>query len=142
MGTEVLWYKNIGFGFVNAERQMGEYVATWAGCMKRNLSWTDRSSIRSWKRHRDLLDVAEAVHLLLAEEFSVIQDEVKWSYGRLTSWCWVVIEKLIVAQLANKFSAFYGTRIFITLFARSFHWCPSGSCNSAHTLPAHFLKMN
>jgi hypothetical protein len=28
MGTEVLWYKNIGFGFVNAERQMGEYVAT------------------------------------------------------------------------------------------------------------------
>jgi len=33
-----------------------------------------------------------------------------------------VIEKLIVAQLVKKFSVFYETRRFITVFLRTCHW--------------------
>jgi hypothetical protein len=34
----------------------------------------------------------------------------------------VPLEKLIVVQLVNKFSAFYGTRNFTTAFTRARHW--------------------
>jgi hypothetical protein len=33
-----------------------------------------------------------------------------------------VLEKLTVTQLLKKFTAFYGTRRFITVFTRSRHW--------------------
>jgi hypothetical protein len=35
---------------------------------------------------------------------------------RLTLYSRALLEKLIVAQLAKKFPAFYGTRMFITVF--------------------------
>jgi len=34
----------------------------------------------------------------------------------------VLLEDLIVTQLVKKFSVFYGTRTFITMFARDRHW--------------------
>jgi len=37
----------------------------------------------------------------------------------LISWSNVLLEKLIVTQLLEKFSAFYGTRKFITVFTRT-----------------------
>jgi hypothetical protein len=38
----------------------------------------------------------------------------------LASWNRVLLEKLTVSQLAKKFPALYGTRMFITAFTRSF----------------------
>jgi hypothetical protein len=40
----------------------------------------------------------------------------------LPPWRRVLLEKLIVAQLVNKFSVFYGIRSFITVFTRARHW--------------------
>jgi hypothetical protein len=40
----------------------------------------------------------------------------------LTSWSRVLLEKLIITQLVKKFATFYGTRKFITIFARAQHW--------------------
>jgi hypothetical protein len=37
----------------------------------------------------------------------------------------VLLEKLIVSQLVKKFLAFYGSRKFITVFARARHWAVS-----------------
>jgi len=42
----------------------------------------------------------------------------------LTPWS-RVLEKMIVTQLVKKFTAFYGTRRFITVFTRLHHWSPS-----------------
>jgi hypothetical protein len=41
---------------------------------------------------------------------------------RLTPWSRVLLEKLIVAHPVDKFSSFYETRKFITVFTRSRHW--------------------
>jgi hypothetical protein len=41
---------------------------------------------------------------------------------KLTSRFSVFLEKLTVAQLLKKFSAFYGNRKFITLFIRGMDW--------------------
>jgi hypothetical protein len=38
------------------------------------------------------------------------------------SWSWALLEKLPLVQLLKKFSAFYGTRRFITVFTRALHW--------------------
>jgi hypothetical protein len=38
---------------------------------------------------------------------------------KLTAWNAVLLEKLIVTQLVEKFSAFYGTRRFITELTRA-----------------------
>jgi len=46
-------------------------------------------------------------------EFSALQ--------HLTPQCRVLIEKITVAQLAKKSSAFYGTHRFITMFTRAHH---------------------
>jgi hypothetical protein len=37
-------------------------------------------------------------------------------------WSRVILKKLIVTQLANKFHAFYGTRRFIIVFTKARHW--------------------
>jgi hypothetical protein len=39
-----------------------------------------------------------------------------------TSCSWMLIEKLICAQLLKKFPAFYKTRWLITMFVRAHHW--------------------
>jgi hypothetical protein len=43
----------------------------------------------------------------------------------LIPWSRVIFRKLIVAQLAKKFRAFYGTRSFITVFQGDRHWSQS-----------------
>jgi hypothetical protein len=40
---------------------------------------------------------------------------------KLTPWKRVLLEKLIITQLAKKFPAFYGTQRFITIFTRIHH---------------------
>jgi len=45
----------------------------------------------------------------------------------LTPWGRVLFEKIIVTQLANKFSTFYETQRFITLFTRAHHWSLSSA---------------
>jgi len=42
--------------------------------------------------------------------------------NRSTTRIQVLLEKLTVTQLVKKFSAFYGTRRFITVFTRARHW--------------------
>jgi hypothetical protein len=44
------------------------------------------------------------------------------SAASTTPWSIVLLETLIVTQLVKKFSAFYGTRKFITVFTRARHW--------------------
>jgi hypothetical protein len=39
-----------------------------------------------------------------------------------TPWNRIILEKLIVAKLVKKFPAFYGTRLFITMFTTARHW--------------------
>jgi len=34
----------------------------------------------------------------------------------------LLLEKQIVTQLVSNFSAFYGTRRFITMFTKALHW--------------------
>jgi len=43
-------------------------------------------------------------------------------YNQLTPWSRVLLEKLTVTQLIKKFLAFYGTRMFITVFKRAGHF--------------------
>jgi hypothetical protein len=45
----------------------------------------------------------------------------KWDRMMLTPWSRGLLEKLTVSQLVKKFSAFYGTRRFITAFTRARH---------------------
>jgi hypothetical protein len=40
----------------------------------------------------------------------------------LTPWCRILFEELIITQLVKKYSAFYGTRKFITVFTQARHW--------------------
>jgi len=42
--------------------------------------------------------------------------------NKLTPWFKFILETLIVAQLAKKFSAFYGLPRFITVFTTARHW--------------------
>jgi len=60
----------------------------------------------------------------------------------LTPWT-RVLEKLIVTQLVEKFSAFYEARKFITVFTRSCHWSLSWSkwiqSTSSHTLSLRYI---
>jgi hypothetical protein len=51
-----------------------------------------------------------------------------------------LLEKLPVAQLLNNFSTFYGTRRFITVFARTLHWPPSWA-RSVRSIPPHTLTL-
>jgi hypothetical protein len=45
----------------------------------------------------------------------------------ITPWCKVLPEKITCPQLAKRFSAFYGTRRFITTFTSVLHVSPSPS---------------
>jgi len=47
-----------------------------------------------------------------------------------------VLEKLIVTQLVKRFPAFYGTRRFITVFARARHW-PLSCSRCIQSTPSH-----
>jgi len=47
--------------------------------------------------------------------------------SKLTPWSRALPEQLIVNQLVKKFSDFYGTRRFISVFKRARHW--SLSCD-------------
>jgi hypothetical protein len=38
------------------------------------------------------------------------------------SWSWALHEKLLIVQLLQNFTAFYGTRKFITVFTKALHW--------------------
>jgi hypothetical protein len=51
-------------------------------------------------------------------------DRVHWGNDSTVSmeYNWVLLEKLPVAQLLKNFPTFYGTRKFITVFARALHW--------------------
>ena len=60
----------------------------------------------------------------------------------LTPWCRVLLEKLTGLQLVKKFSAFYGTRSFITAFKRPATYpYPEPARPSPH-FPSQFLKIN
>jgi hypothetical protein len=48
----------------------------------------------------------------------------------------VLFENMIVAQLAKTFPAFYGTRMWITMFARARHW----ALYRYSSLPPHFFN--
>jgi hypothetical protein len=52
----------------------------------------------------------------------------------------VLLEKLTVAQLVNKFSAFYGTRMFITVFTRARHWSISWA-RWIQSSPSHAVSL-
>jgi hypothetical protein len=57
---------------------------------------------------------------------------------KLTPWSAVLLQKLTVTQLVEKFSAFYGTRRFISLFTRSHHcflsWARWIQSTTSHTI--------
>jgi hypothetical protein len=60
--------------------------------------------------------------------------------NQLTSWDRVLIENLTVTQLVKKLPAFYGTRIFITLFTTARHWSlPWVSC--IQSTPSHSASL-
>jgi len=40
----------------------------------------------------------------------------------LSPWSRVFLERLVTPQIVKKFTTFYGTRRFITLFTRACHW--------------------
>jgi hypothetical protein len=48
---------------------------------------------------------------------------------------WLLLEKPRVAQPLKNFPKFYGTRIFITEFARALHWSQSWARSMQSTLP-------
>jgi hypothetical protein len=50
--------------------------------------------------------------------------------NKLTPWSRVFLEKLIVAQLVNKFSVIYGNLRFNTVFTRARHWSSAGPCET------------
>jgi hypothetical protein len=60
-----------------------------------------------------------------------------WVRQMLCPWN-VILDKLIVVQLAKKFSAFYRTRRWIVVFKRARHWTLCGASwfqsTSSHTL--------
>jgi hypothetical protein len=63
----------------------------------------------------------ELSHSIIRELDTFMENYV----SRKTPWSRVLLEKLIYAQLVNKFSTFYGTRRFITVFTREarHRWC-------------------
>jgi hypothetical protein len=58
---------------------------------------------------------------------------------QLTPLTRVLLEKLVVTQLVNKFSTFYGTRRFIIVFTRARHWSLS-SARCIQSTPSHLTS--
>jgi len=54
-------------------------------------------------------------------DIHVLQTETKYCKAKLTLGR-ALPEKLTVAQLVMKFTTFYGTRRFITVFTTAHHW--------------------
>jgi hypothetical protein len=52
------------------------------------------------------------------------------------SWSCALLEKVPIVQPFKKFPAFYGTRRFITVFTRAFHWSLSWA-RSIQSIPSH-----
>jgi hypothetical protein len=60
-----------------------------------------------------------------------------------TPWRRVLFDKLTVTQIVKKFSAFYGTRRFITVFTRTHHWSlPWARCIQSIPLPPSLRKIH
>jgi hypothetical protein len=65
-----------------------------------------------------------------------------WIYmtnNKLTPWNWVNLEQPPVVQLLKKFSGFYGTRRFITVFTRALHWSLSWA-RLIQSVPPYFIS--
>jgi hypothetical protein len=58
----------------------------------------------------------------------------------LTSWTWGLLEKPPVVQLLKNFSAFYGTRMFITVFIRALRWSLSW-VRTIQSIPSHPISL-
>jgi hypothetical protein len=53
------------------------------------------------------------------------------------SWSWTLLEKL---QLFKNYPAFYGTRMYITVFIRALHWSLSWA-RSIQSIPSHHISL-
>ncbi|PNF42139.1 hypothetical protein B7P43_G10280 [Cryptotermes secundus] len=51
-----------------------------------------------------------------------------------------LLEELPILQLLKNFPAFYGTRMFITMFTRALHWSLS-SARSIQSIPSHPISL-
>jgi hypothetical protein len=59
----------------------------------------------------------------------------------LTYWrSWALLEKLPIVQLLKNFTAFYGTRRFITVFTRAIHWSLSWA-SLIQSIPSHPISL-
>jgi hypothetical protein len=65
---------------------------------------------------------------------------LKWSGLDLTPWNRVLLEKLSVAHMINKFPFFYGTRKFITMFTRP-HLCIQFWASVIHVTPPYPISL-
>jgi hypothetical protein len=55
------------------------------------------------------------------------------------SWSWALLEKPPIVQPLRNFPAFYGTRTFITVFTRAFHWSLSWARSIQSIPPPSYL---
>jgi hypothetical protein len=62
--------------------------------------------------------------------------KLPYSVHLLSSWTWVLLEKLAVVQLFKNFPSFYGTRRFIAVFIRPLYWSRSPA-RSIQSIPPH-----
>jgi hypothetical protein len=53
---------------------------------------------------------------------------------------WALLEKLPIVQLLENFPAFYGTRMFITVFTRALHWSLFWA-RSIQSIPSHPISL-
>jgi hypothetical protein len=68
-----------------------------------------------------------------SKELPQEQSVRRYPFMRLTPWSRVILEKLIFAQLVEKFLAFYGTRKLNTVFTTARHRpCPQPDESSLH----------
>jgi hypothetical protein len=49
------------------------------------------------------------------------------NYTKLTPWCRVLLAKLTVTQLVNKFPFSYGIQSLVTVITRAWHWSLSSA---------------
>jgi hypothetical protein len=61
-----------------------------------------------------------------------------WSFS--LSWSWALLDKPPIVQPLKNFTAFYGTRWFITVFTRTLHWSLSWA-RSIQSIPSHPISV-
>jgi hypothetical protein len=94
------------------------------------ISDTDSSVLDGEYRHQRTL-------CMWMESSSVKQ---RW-FSVLTYWqSWALLEKLPIVLPLKNFTAFYGTRRFITVFTRAFHWSLSWG-SSIQSTPHHPISL-